>query len=76
MPRESIFDKSAACELATIARLPEWTLGAVGEIGSIGHIYLNNDAPNITDQERELRLTKLFAAQGVDVTFADGTGEP
>jgi hypothetical protein len=37
-------------------------------------VYNTNDDRTIDDAAREAELTKLFAAQGIDVEFRDGSG--
>ncbi len=39
-----------------------------------GSVYFVNDDNTLSDRAREEYLTKLFAAQGIDVTFVDGAG--
>jgi hypothetical protein len=39
-------------------------------------VYVVNDAPGYSEEKRESLLTKLFADQGIDVTFVDGAVSP
>jgi hypothetical protein len=76
-PEKSLAERSAVHSLNSAARVPGWlaalfvvTLGP-GPTDWGASIYSDNDSPMLSENERERRLTALFAEKGIKVTFVD-----
>lgn len=51
---------------------PDWMFNGSLRVPDVMEMMSVNDERMASDSERELALTQLFAAHGVDVTFVDG----